>query len=115
MGGVFILMNNDEVNYIIKNKHLLRYDQPDDIAIGLMLENYNIIPFNRYLEFRGGGNVGNGDIEPNNIENMDYYKNILNNIDFNNILSLAIKHYPHDKSNIVKELYSLIKNNYLKI
>ena len=109
MAGVFIFINNDEVNHILKNKHLLRYDQADDLAIGLMMKNYNKIPFEMFYPFRGSN------IDSNNIENINYYKNILDKLDYNSILSLAIKHYPHDKSNIVKELYNLIKNNYLKI
>ena len=109
MGGVFIFINNNEVNHILKNKHLIRYDQADDLAIGLMMKNYNKIPFEMFYPFRGSN------IDSNNIENINYYKNILDKLDYNSILSLAIKHYPHDKSNIVKELYNLIKNNYLKI
>ena len=43
ISGSGFLLNKNEVKYILKNKNRIIYDLPDDVSIGLMMDNYKII------------------------------------------------------------------------
>ena len=47
--GSCFFLNNDEVQYIINNKDIIRYDIIDDVSIGLLLKNYNQIHINNLV------------------------------------------------------------------
>lgn len=89
--GSGYFLNKQEVNYIINNKKMIRYDIIDDVSIGLMLEDYE--------------KLSNFTIT---IRKTDTYDQIINKLNKNQI-HIRLQHLPVEKA---QEIYSLIKYSY---
>ena len=103
IAGTFMLFNKEEIKYIVDNKHLIRYDQVDDVALGLLLEKYDKIPDSyKWIGFNFH------EIKKDKITDINYYKNILNTSDYNNALCIGLKYFPKEYIYIVKQIYDYI-------